>query len=116
MRKLAFLFNEPDIFYYIDEGNVQEVESFIQKENNLNLKRSDGCNLVIAAILAKNTEIVKKIVEAGADLYESFQDLNALQTAIKIQHTEIAEYLRTKDQHTVVDGMGFGFALYGASY
>ena len=50
------------------EGNVELVETFIEKGANVNMKIDDRLTLLMYAIYANHFDVVKLLVSKGADV------------------------------------------------
>ena len=61
-------FNSQDIFTYIYNDDIQSVKNYIDSVYNLNIKEYTGITPFIYATINNNIEIVKLLLDAGADI------------------------------------------------
>ncbi|GGA33800.1 ankyrin repeat domain-containing protein [Psychrobacillus lasiicapitis] len=88
------------------KGYLDIVEYLINKDIVIDTSEPDR-NPLFSAIYGGHLEIVKLLVESGIDLYikysgENMQDMDAYAFAIERGQTEIAEYLKQKQNKKVL--------------
>lgn len=76
-----------------DEQDVNRVRELIKAGCNVNVRVEEGCTPLIAAVLVGNLEIVKLLVESGADVGAMDQYGSALYYAKYNGFQDIVEYL-----------------------
>lgn len=90
-------------------GNIAAVEQHIEAGSDLNVENEfDGCTPVILAAACGHTDVVRKLVEAGADLTKTNnQQHTALHAASFFCRIEIVEFLiNSKIDLTQVNNKG----------
>lgn len=94
-----------DIFDYVTEGNIEEVEAWLNdEENDIDEETEDGDTPLHLAAEHNHTEIVQLLLNKGANVDAQNQSLNTpLHLAAAGYHIESVELLLSKNANALID-------------
>ena len=95
LEQILDLKSVPALIYWSSLGRINQVKVVLDSGGDPNLHDSDGYSALHAASENGHLDIVKLLIEHGADInYKS--EYSALELAIMAEHDEVVKYLLTK--------------------
>lgn len=88
----------PPIFWAVQEDHLEALDVLLKRGANPNVIDSDGCIPLVQAAAFGNIEIVKCLLENGADLRALENGTSALEMALAYENEEVAELLRNAEK------------------
>ncbi len=85
----------PTLIYWSSLGRVSQVKAILDSGEDSNILDSDGYSALHAAAENGHLDVVKLLIEHGADIHYK-SEYTALELAKMADHNEIVKYLLTK--------------------
>lgn len=83
-----------DLFDAISDGNIQEVDNYIQSGSNLDIRDEHDDTPLIRATICKKKDIANLLIKNGADIdAEGMNASTALMVALNYRYYQMAEFL-----------------------
>lgn len=97
--------NINDLFKAVESGNIQIVKNYVNEKQDVNIKNNSGDTPLMVASLRGNYEIVKLLLEAGANINETESQCNetALYMAVFKNHGETVKTLLDFNANTNIE-------------